>query len=74
MDTTSAAASAPTATTATTTTAATAATAAATTAATGELQVLGERGRSGIFLVVDIERRQTDIENFLLPEKELMTL
>jgi hypothetical protein len=48
--------------------------AAATTTATGELQVLGERVRSGIFLVVDIEGRQTDVENFLLAEKEFMTL
>ncbi|MGA9895827.1 MAG: hypothetical protein WBQ55_26545 [Xanthobacteraceae bacterium] len=69
------AASAPAATTtATSAAAATASAAAATTTATGELQVLGKRGRSGIFLVVDIECRQTDVENFLLAEKEFTTL
>ncbi|MGB6965100.1 MAG: hypothetical protein WBD90_11575 [Xanthobacteraceae bacterium] len=54
--------------------AATAAASAATTTATGQSQVLRERGRSGIFLVVDIERPQADVENFLLAEKEFMTL
>ncbi|MGB6798458.1 MAG: hypothetical protein WBE48_18335 [Xanthobacteraceae bacterium] len=68
------AASAPAATTTATSAAAATASAAATTTATGELQVLGKRGRSGIFLVVDIECRQTDVENFLLAEKEFMTL
>jgi hypothetical protein len=74
MDATTAASAPAATTTATSAAAATAPAAAATTTATGELQVLGERGRSGIFLVVDIEGRQTDVENFLLAEKEFMTL
>jgi hypothetical protein len=74
MNAASAAAAPAATTTATSAAAATAPAAAATTAATGELQVLGEAGRSGIFLVVDIERRQTDVENFLLAEKEFVSL
>ena len=74
MDAASAASAPAATTTATSAAAATAPAAAATTTATGELQVLGERVRSGIFLVVDIEGRQTDVENFLLAEKEFMTL
>jgi hypothetical protein len=35
---------------------------------------LGERGRSGILLVEDIEGRQADVEKFLLTKKELVTL
>jgi hypothetical protein len=65
--------------------AATAATAAASTAtmasaattpatATGESYPLGERGQSGIFLVEDIEGRQTDVGEFLLTKKEFVTL
>jgi hypothetical protein len=50
-------------------------TAAATTAAaTGEPQFLGERRWSGIFLVVDMERAQADIEELLLTEKDLAHL
>ena len=71
----SASASASAATTTTTSAAtATAPAAATTTAPTGELQVLRERGWCDIFLVVDVERSQTDVENFLVAEKEFMTL
>jgi hypothetical protein len=74
MDATTAASAPAATTTATSAAAATAPAAAATTTATGESQVLREPGRSGIFLVVDVERPQTDVENFLLAEKEFMTL
>jgi hypothetical protein len=75
MDATSAASATAAATATTSPAAATAtATSAAATATTGELQILRERGRSGIFLVVDIKRRQTDVENFLLAEKQFVTL
>jgi hypothetical protein len=79
MDTTTAAAAAASAaymTTATSTAAAvTAATSTATTpAAAGHSQFLREWGRSGIFFVEDIECRQTDVGEFLLAKKELVTL
>jgi uncharacterized protein involved in copper resistance len=49
-------------------------TSAATAAASGQSQVLVERGWSSIFLVEDIERRQADVGEFLLTEKEFVTL
>jgi hypothetical protein len=36
--------------------------------------LLGEWGRSSVFSVEDIERRQGDIGNFLLTKKNFMTL
>jgi hypothetical protein len=42
--------------------------------ATGEPYPLGGRGQSGIFLVEDIEGRQTDVGEFLLTKKEFVTL
>jgi hypothetical protein len=60
---------------ASTATMASAATTATTpTTATGESYPLGGRRQSGIFLVEDIEGRQTDVGEFLLTKKEFVTL
>jgi hypothetical protein len=72
MDTTGTAGSTAAATTAAGAAAAT--TTAATTTATGQSQFLGERRRSGIFLVEDVERPQADIGNFLIAEKDFVIL
>jgi hypothetical protein len=55
-------------------TASTAIAASVTSAATGQSQLLGEWGRSSVFSVEDIERRQGDIGDFLLTKKNFMTL
>jgi hypothetical protein len=47
---------------------------AAAAAAMGQSQVLVERGRSGVFLVEDIERCQANVGEFLLTQKEFVTL
>ena len=78
VDTTSAATAATSAATAAAsaaaaTSAATAAVASAASAATTR-QLLGERGWSGVFLVKDIKRRQADVGNFLIAEKDFVTL
>ena len=53
--------------------AATAVTAAAA-AATSQSQFLGKCRRAAVFLVVDIERRQADVGNFLLTEDDFASL
>jgi len=35
--------------------------------------VLGSKVRSGVFLVVDVERRQADVEDFFLTERDDVT-
>jgi hypothetical protein len=50
------------------------ATGTATTAAYGQPSFLEERWWSSIFLVEDIERRQTDVGDFLLTKKEFVLL
>jgi Spy/CpxP family protein refolding chaperone len=67
----------PAATTAATAAASTATMASAATTpatATGESYPLGGRRQSGIFVVEDIEGRQTDVGEFLLTKKEFVTL
>ena len=51
-----------------------AATATAGTASGGQLWFLEERWWSSIFLVEDMERRQTNVGDFLLTKKEFVLL
>jgi hypothetical protein len=44
------------------------------TASGGQPWFSGERWWSGIFLVVDMERRQTDVGEFFLSKKDFMLL
>ena len=44
------------------------------TASGGQPWFLEERWRSSIFLVEDMERRQTDVEDFLLSKKNFVLL
>jgi hypothetical protein len=50
------------------------ATATASAASGSQPQFLGERWWSRMFLVEDIERRQTDVEDFLLRKKNFLVL
>lgn len=68
-----AAAAAAAATTATPTAAAAAATTAAAAASAASVGELDARlGGSGVFLVEDIKRRQTDVGDFFFPERDFM--
>ncbi|MGB6287053.1 MAG: hypothetical protein WBG18_22020 [Xanthobacteraceae bacterium] len=66
------------ATAATTATAASAATATAMAAsaatATGQFQPLGVRGLPGVFLVERVKCRQAAVEDFLIADKDFVTL